>query len=121
MIKSVSPVEASLNMSVTAVHKDITLGQAFGVELLITFVLVLTIFSCVDSTRNDLHGSFPLQIGLAVAVGGLFGGKFTGGSMNPARSFGPALASSIWKDHWIYWLGPITGAILAGTAVCFIF
>lgn len=54
------------------------MGQAFSVELIITFILVITIFSAVDTSRNDLHGSFPLQIGLAVAVGGLFGGKFTG-------------------------------------------
>lgn len=74
-----SPIETSVNLSVTGIHKDITIGQAIGVELIITFILVLTIFSCVDSSRNDLHGSFPLQIGLAVAVGGLFGGKFTGG------------------------------------------
>jgi len=60
------------------VHQDISLGQAYFVELIITFILVITIFSAIDATRNDLHGSFPLQIGLAVAVGGLFGGKFTG-------------------------------------------
>ena len=98
-----SPDFARGKLSVTEVHQDITLGQAYAVELIITFILVLTIFSCVDSRRNDLTGSFPLQIGLAVAVGGLFGGRFTGGSMNPARSFGPAVVMGLWQNHWIYW------------------
>jgi MIP family channel proteins len=85
---NIAPEAARSNLSVTQVHPEINLIQAFGVELIITFILVFTIFSCVDARRKDLHGSFPLQIGLAVTVGGLFGGKFTGGSMNPARSFG---------------------------------
>ena len=38
----------------------------------------------------------------------------SGGSMNPARSFGPAAITGIWKNHLIYWIGPISGAILAG-------
>ena len=108
------------NLSVTLIHPDIHLGQGFAVEMLITFILVLTIFSCVDTRRNDLTGSFPLQIGFAVVVGGLFGGKFTGGSMNPARSFGPALVTGIWDNHWIYWLGPITGALIAGFVYQFV-
>ena len=113
ILQNISPAEARGQLSVTLVHADINVIQAFVVELIITFVLVFTIFSCVDSRRKDLHGSFPLQIGLAVAVGGLFGGPFTGGSMNPARSFGPAVASGIWTNHWVYWLGPIAGCLIA--------
>jgi glycerol uptake facilitator-like aquaporin len=99
-LQNLVPAQAQGNLSVTAIHSDITIGQAFGIELIITFILVITIFSCVDSRRSDLLGSFPLQIGFAVVIGGLFGGRFTGGSMNPARSFGPALVTGIWKDHW---------------------
>jgi aquaporin-4 len=111
---SIVPEYARGSLSVTQVHPDVDLVQAYFIELIITFILVFAIFSCVDSRRNDLHGSFPLQIGSAVVVGGLFGGKFTGGSMNPARSFGPALVMNIWTHHSIYWLGPISGSILAG-------
>ena len=114
ILQGLAPNGTAGNLSVTLVHKDILLSQAYAIELIITFVLMITIFSCVDSRRNDLGGSFPLQIGLAVTIGALFGGKFTGGSMNPARSFGPAVATGIWTDHWIYWLGPISGSVLAG-------
>lgn len=107
------PDAAKGNLSVTLVNPAISLSQGYLVELIITFILVITIFSCCDDRRKDLSGSFPLQIGLAVAIGGLFGGKFTGGSMNPARSLGPAVVTGIWTHHWIYWLGPISGALVA--------
>ena len=112
--ESLLAVEGGAALGVTRVHADVQLAQAVGIELVITFILVLTIFSCVDARRNDLTGSFPLQIGFAVVVGGLFGGQFTGGSMNPARSFGPALVAGKWHEHWVYWLGPIAGGVLAG-------
>jgi len=120
VLKSVVPEFAMGTLSVTSVHKDLTLAQGFGIEFIITFILVLTVFSCVDSKRADLNGSFPLSIGFAVVVGGLFGGPFTGGSMNPARSFGPALITGNWSHHWIYWLGPITGGAFAGFLYKFI-
>jgi MIP family channel proteins len=119
LLKNIAPDHGG-SLSVTQVHPDVTLAQAFGVEAIITFVLVMTIFSCVDSKRKDLGGSFPLQIGIAVVCGGLFGGHFTGGSMNPARSFGPAAITGNWKDHWVYWVGPMTGGILAGMIYTFI-
>ncbi|RNA10931.1 aquaporin-4 isoform X2 [Brachionus plicatilis] len=102
------------NIGLTLLSDQITPLQGYLVEVLITFVLLFTIFACIDKKRNDLGGSFPLTIGFAVTVGALFGGKFTGGSMNPARSFGPAFINQNWSNHWIYWAGPITGAILAG-------
>ena len=55
-----------------------------------------------------------LAIGLTVALDILFGGPFTGAAMNPARVFGPALASGHWTGHAIYWIGPLLGGALAG-------
>lgn len=98
----------------TTLGKDMQVIQGLGIELVITFVLVFTVFSSCDKRRNDLGGSVPLSIGLSVALCHMFAIKYTGSSMNPARSFGPAVVASVWADHWIYWVGPISGGVLAG-------
>ncbi|CAF0840302.1 unnamed protein product [Adineta ricciae] len=67
-----------------------------------------------DKHRDDVGGSKALAVGFAVTVGCLFGGPYTGASMNPARSFGPAAIMGSWKNHWIYWFGPLAGSIVAG-------
>jgi len=72
------------------------------------------VFATCDEHRTDLKGSGPHAIGISVLVCALFGGKYTGASLNPARSFGPCLiANKLTADHWVYWAGPIVGGLLA--------
>lgn len=90
---------------------DITGTQAFIAELIATFLLVLVVFgTAVDPKAPRVGG---LAIGFAVTAGILAIGPITGGSMNPARSFGPAVASGIYEGQVIYWTAPILGAVLA--------
>lgn len=89
----------------------IALGPAFLVEALMSFALMIVILAVVDHRGARVVGA--LAIGLAVGMDSLMGGSLTGASMNPARSFGPAVASSTWTQHWLYWVAPIVGMIAA--------
>ena len=89
----------------------IAVGPAFLVEALMSFALLVVILAVVDHRGSRGVGS--LAIGLAVGMDSLMGGSLTGASMNPARSFGPAVASSTWTQHWLYWVAPILGMITA--------
>ncbi|KAG6924531.1 putative aquaporin TIP4-1, partial [Chelydra serpentina] len=62
-----------------------------------------------------------LAVGFSVTAGALAAGTFSGGSMNPARSLGPAVLTGIWDHHWVYWIGPSLGAVLAGLSYEFLF
>jgi MIP family channel proteins len=85
--------------------------QAFGLEILLTLILVLVILAVATDPRAN-NGIAALAIGGAVALDALWGGPISGASMNPARSFGPALVAGVWQAHWVYWLGPLLGAAL---------
>ena len=67
------PAYARTALGVTLVNDKVTLFKAFGVEMIITFLLAFTVFACLDKNRKDLGGSFPLAIGLSVTAGALFG------------------------------------------------
>ncbi len=85
--------------------------QALGLETLLTAVLMFVIVSVATDTRA-VGELAAVAIGGTVALDALWGGPVTGASMNPARSFGPALVTGLWRAHWVYWLGPIVGAML---------
>jgi aquaporin NIP len=85
--------------------------QTFGIEVLLTAVLMFVIISVATDTKA-VGETAALAIGFTVALDALWGGPISGASMNPARSFGPALISGVWTDQWIYWFAPILGASL---------
>ncbi|CAF0824868.1 unnamed protein product [Adineta ricciae] len=114
LVKSITPMHAQNSLGMTMITQDVSLTQAFIVEFFITFILCYTVHAICDKHRDDIGGSKALAVGFAVTVGCLFGGPYTGASMNPARSFGPAVIMGSWKNHWIYWFGPLAGSIVAG-------
>lgn len=90
-------------------------SAALWSELILTFFLALVVFATATDDRAE--GGFA-----AIAIGGYVGFAATGwgpvanASMNPARSFGPAVAANVWDSHWVYWVGPFAGALLAAAA-----
>ena len=94
---------------------SIEIGAALLYETVMTAVLMFVIISVATDSRAVGAGA-AIAIGGAVALDAIFGGPLTGASMNPARSFGPALASGTWTDFWIYLVGPIVGASLGAFA-----
>ncbi|KAH7296712.1 hypothetical protein KP509_26G035700 [Ceratopteris richardii] len=83
-------------------------------EIIITFGLVYTVHAtAVDPKAGDISKIAPICIGFVVGANILAAGPFSGGSMNPARSFGPAFVSGDWTDHWVYWVGPLVGGAIA--------
>ena len=80
-------------------------------EAVMTFLLVIGVFGTAVDDRGKTVKIGAFGIGLMVAVDILAGGPVTGASMNPARSFGPALVAGHWDFHWMYWAGPLAGGI----------
>ncbi|KAK9091404.1 hypothetical protein Sjap_024581 [Stephania japonica] len=89
--------------------------QALIFEIVMTFGLAYTVYAtAIDPKRGSMGTIAPLAIGFIVGANILAGGPFDGASMNPARAFGPALVGWRWKNQWVYWVGPLIGAGLAG-------
>ena len=90
-------------------------GSALTYELLMTAFLMFVIMAVATDTRA-VGAAAAIAIGGTIGLDALFGGLVTGASMNPARSFGPALVTGTWTDFWVYVVGPVLGAALGATA-----
>jgi aquaporin NIP len=90
-------------------------GSAFVYEVVLTAFLMFVIMAVATDTRA-VGAAAATAIGGTVGLDALFGGPVTGASMNPARSFGPALAAGQWQDFWIYITAPVGGAGLGALA-----
>jgi len=94
--------------------RDFTRLPAIGLEALITFLLVFVYFATRPDDDFSSRGRSGFTVGLIYALGILVAGPFTGAALNPARAFGPALASTHWANQGVYWVGPLAGGFLAG-------
>lgn len=90
-------------------------GQSLVLEIVLTFFLMFVIMAVATDDRA-VGQAAALAIGGTVLLDAMFGGPISGASMNPARSFGPALASNMWAHYWLYVVAPIAGAIVGAFA-----
>jgi len=101
----------SLKLGAQSISADINMIQAISLEAIATFFLVFVVFGTAVDPRGPKVGGFA--IGLTVTAGILAIGPLTGGSMNPARSFGPAIVAHVFEGQTAYWIGPLLGGIVA--------
>ena len=99
-------------LGATVLAENVTIGQGLVLEAILTFFLVNTVLNAaVSGKAGNLAG---VAIGLTLVFCILMGGPLTGASLNPARTLGPALISGNFADLWLYFVGPIAGAAVAG-------
>ncbi|CAL5404845.1 unnamed protein product [Camellia sinensis] len=104
----------SQHVPVHGIPQEMTGFGASILEGVMTFTLVYTVYAVGDPRHGPLGAIGPLAIGCILGANVLSSGPFTGGSMNPAYSFGSALVGGSFKNHVVYWVGPLIGAALAG-------
>jgi aquaporin NIP len=95
---------------------SVSSSSALVYEIVLTAFLMFVVMAVATDTRA-VGAAAAIAIGGTVALDSLFAGGFTGASMNPARSFGPALVAGEWRDFWVYVVGPVVGALIG--AVCY--
>jgi len=102
-----------------SVSLDLSGGQAFMLEAIGTFFLVFVIFGTAVDQRGPKVGGLAIGFTLAAVI--LAIGPLTGSALNPARAFGPAVASGIYEAQLLYWFAPITGGLVAALLYEFLF
>jgi aquaporin Z len=113
LVKGLFPTMAARVTSLGTPQLSGTLGlfEGIAIEALLTFFLVSAVFGTAVSPLAPKIAGFG--IGLSIFTCALVGGSLTGGVMNPARAFGPALVSLDWHGQVVYWIGPAIGAAVA--------
>ncbi|TMW52646.1 hypothetical protein DOY81_002261 [Sarcophaga bullata] len=100
------------NFCMTLPNEEINSLQTFVVEFLASSMLVTVCCAAWDTPNNKNQDSLPIRLGLTVGCLIFSAGQLSGGSMNPVRSFGPALWLLNFDYQWIYWIAPLSSAIV---------
>lgn len=99
---------------IPALGDGVAVGRAIVIEAVTTFFLVFAVFGTAVDDRGPFSKTAGLTIGLVIAFDIMAFGPYTGAAMNPARWFGPALATTDWADWYVWIVGPVAGGIIAG-------
>ena len=116
LLKLIMPDEVVTNtfLGTPELMRDFPRWSGMALEAITTFFLVLVVFATAVDEGGTFRSIAGFGIGLTITLGILVAGPFTGGALNPARAFGPALASGHWLNWGIYWVGPLAGGFIAG-------
>jgi MIP family channel proteins len=116
LLKAVVPDETwrAVWLGTPTLVRDFPVWSAIVLEGITTFFLVLVVFATAVDDKGTFRAIAGFGIGLTISLGILVAGPFTGAALNPARSFGPALAAGHWANWGVYWVGPLAGGFLAG-------
>ena len=125
VLKYATPAELFDAQGVTggipAVAPAVAIGKAIVIEAILTFFLVWAVFATAVDERGPFAKTAGFTIGLVITIDIFAGGAYTGAAMNPARWFGPALATGDWTNWWVWIVGPVAGGIIAGVGYWFLY
>jgi MIP family channel proteins len=115
-LKLVVPEDIANNvfLGTPELMRDFPRWSGMALEGVATFFLVLVVFATMVDERGSFRSVGGFAMGLTITLGILVAGPLTGGALNPARAFGPAVASNHWLNWGIYWVGPLGGGFLSG-------
>ncbi|XP_011310563.1 aquaporin AQPAe.a isoform X2 [Fopius arisanus] len=106
-----SPKAPEADFCINALSDGVSVTRGLFLEFLATMILLIVAGAFWDQRNHNNTDSVPLKFGLCVCCLAFVFGPWTSCGMNPARSFAPAVWNGVWKDQWLFWLGPYTGAI----------
>jgi aquaporin Z len=113
--------QIAVKLTAPAPSSQFTDAKALILEAIMTFFLVWAVWATAVDPRGAFKAIAGLAIGLTITIDVFVGGPVTGAAMNPARAFGPEVAGNVWTGWWIYWVGPIAGALIASGVYEFLY
>jgi aquaporin Z len=112
LLRWVLPADQA-RVGVPSLASSINGGKGVAIEATLTFFLLWVFFATLLDGRAAFRQVAGFAVGLTITFDVLFAGALTGAAMNPARAFGPQLANNDWTDWWVWYVGPLAGAVIA--------